>query len=91
MKEPKYLQERVGGRPARRTGPHDSETEKSFGAALAGFPSRIKRMQDANIYRTTGDSRADGTPQPRKESVFISEMYVMLTFQRRAFLSFEDT
>lgn len=91
MKEPKYLQERVGGRPAWRTGPHDSETENSFGAALAGFPSRIKRMQDANIYRKTGDSRADGTPQPRKESVFISEMYVMLTFQRRAFLSFEDT
>lgn len=71
--------------------PHDSETEKSFGAALAGFPSRIKRMQDANIYRTTGDTQADGTPQPRKESVFISEVYVTRMFQRGAFLSFEDT
>lgn len=45
MKGPKYLQERGGGRPAQRTGPRDSETEKSFGAALTGFPSRIRRMQ----------------------------------------------
>lgn len=48
-------------------------------------------MQDANIYRTTGDTQADGTPQPRKESVFISEVYVTRMFQRGAFLSFEDT